>query len=172
VSPDGTRLVFMQRTRGGTFDLWMLPLVGDRTPSPLFQTPFTERNARFSPDGRFLAYLSDESSSFEVFVSPFPFTGEKVRVSSGGGTSPRWSRDGRELFYASDARQLVAVPIRTTPSLQLGAPVTLFPLKGSRPWIEFDVSVDGKTFLASVPEISANQQPLTAVVNWTSEVRR
>jgi len=158
VSPDGTRLVFMQRTRGGTFDLWMLPLVGDRTPSPLFQTPFTERNARFSPDGRFLAYLSDESSSFEVFVSPFPFTGEKVRVSSGGGTSPRWSRDGRELFYASDARQLVAVPIRTTPSLQLGAPVTL--------------SVDGKAFLASVPEISANQQPLTAVVNWTSEVRR
>lgn len=96
MSPDGTRLVFMQRTRGGTFDLWMLPLVGDRTPSPLFQTPFTERNARFSADGRFLAYLSDESSSFEVFVSPFSLYGrEGTRVERRrdvAAVEPRWSR--------------------------------------------------------------------------------
>jgi Tol biopolymer transport system component len=164
-------VVFEERTGRGDNDVLALPLSGGRTPSPVLQSPFNEGQARFSPNGRFLAFVSDESGRNEVYVTSFPRAGSSIRVSTGGASSPVWGRDGREVFYLSANRELVAVPVRTTPSLELGSPVTLFSLKGPA-WNGFDVSADGKRFLAVVPEVVAKEQPLTVVLNWTAEIVR
>ena len=131
-------------------------------------------SVRFSPDGRHVAFASDESGRYEVYVAPFPMTAGKTRVSAGGANLPRWSRDGRELFYVSGDLHLVAVPVRTTPSLAFGAPQPLFAVQRATKWddaktfdawSDFDVSPDGTKFLAVVPQ-PANHEPLTAVLNW------
>jgi Tol biopolymer transport system component len=174
VSPDGKTLVFIQRTPRSTFDVWKLALDGPRTPTPLIETPFDTSNVRFSPDGRYIAFASSEQGRYEVFIAPYPVTGEKTRVSVSGGGLPRWSRDGHEFFYVTADRHFVVVPVRTTPSLVLGAPQQLFAVRGGTEWTDpratavwsdFDVAVDGKRFLAAIPQPS-NQQPLTAVLNW------
>ncbi|HYN03509.1 MAG TPA: protein kinase, partial [Vicinamibacteria bacterium] len=171
VSPDGRTVVFDERTGRGDIDVVALPLSGERTPSPVLKSPFYEGQARFSPNGRFLAFVSNESGRNEVYVTSFPRAGSSTRVSTGGAHSPKWGRDGREIFYLSANRELVAVPVRTAPSLELGTPVTLFTLIGPA-WNAFDVSPDGKRFLAVVPEVVANEQPLTVVLNWTAEIVR
>ena len=171
VSPDGRTVVFEERTGRGDTDVLALPLSGGRTPSTVLQSPFNEGQARFSPNGRFLAFVSDESGRSEVYVTSFPRAGSSIRVSTGGANSPKWGRDGREIFYLSANLELVAVPVRTAPSLELGTPVTLFTSKGPA-WNGFDVSADGKRFLAVVPEIVANEQPFTVVLNWTAEIVR
>ena len=135
----------------------------------LRESPFNEQDLRFSPDGRYYSFISLESGRQEVYVSAVA-GGAKTAVSNGGARRARWSRDGRELFYLSADRRLVAVPLRTVPSLELGTPVTLFAL-GSRTWVDFDVSPDGKRFLAIVPEIVADEQPLTAILNWSPPAR-
>ena len=174
VSPDGKTFIFTQRTARGNFDIWTLPLAGG-APSPLMETPFDEMSVRFARDGRHIAFASDESGRYEIYVAPFPLTGEKVRVSAGGGNLPRWSRDGRELFYLSGDFHLVAVPVQGTATLSFGAPQPLFTVsravkwddvKNLDAWPDFDVSPDGK-FLAIVPQ-PANHEPLTAVLDWTA----
>jgi len=181
VSPDGKTVVYEERTARGDMDVLALPLSGERTPSPILHSPFDEWDASLSPDGRLLAFVSTESGRPEVYVTPFPGPGARTRVSLGGFRaapsrpnfvhSVVWNRDGRELFYLSADRELVAVQVRTTPALELGTAVTLFALKGPA-WSGFDVSPDGKKFLALVPEVVANEQPLTVVLNWTSEIGR
>ncbi len=180
VSPDGKTFVFTQRTPRGNFDIWALPMNGSGVPAPLLETPFDEAWVRFSPDGRYIAFASDESGRYEVYLSPFPMTGEKVLVSPDGGSLPRWSRNGRELFYLTADLHLVSVPIQTAPSLRFGAPQRLFAVKRATKWdnvrenagwADYDISVDGTRFLAAVP-LPANQQPLTAVLNWTRGVRK
>ena len=123
-----------------------------------------------------MAFVSDESGRLEVYVAPFPPTGGKILVSTGiaGGDlmgGARWSHDGRELSYVSADRRLMTVPIRTTPRLEVGSPMPLFAFQG-RPWTDFDVSADGKRFLAVVPQAFAGEQPLTVILNWTAEVRQ
>jgi len=112
----------------------------------------------------------------EVYVSPFPVTGAKTRISAGGGTLPRWSRDGRELLYLGADLLLVSIPVRTAPTLTVGAPHRLFAVKSalkwddvkaSNGWSDWDVSRDGTRFLAVVPQ-PANEQPRTAVLDWRS----
>ncbi|HEX7580963.1 MAG TPA: hypothetical protein VF580_13290, partial [Thermoanaerobaculia bacterium] len=110
-----------------------------------------------------------ESGRFEAYVAPFPGPGEVTRISTAGARMVRWSRDGREIFILSGDRRLVSLPVRTSPSLQVGAPATLFEVtlldvKGAG-WNSFDVSPDGKRFLAIVPEVVADRLPLTVVVN-------
>jgi eukaryotic-like serine/threonine-protein kinase len=140
------------------------------------ETPSDEMSVRFSPDGRFIAFASDETGRYEVYVSPFPVTGTKTRISAAGGTLPRWSRDGRELLYLGAELQLVSVPVRTAPTLTVGAPRRLFALKGAFKWddvkaidgwADWDVSRDGTRFLAVGPQ-PANEQPLTAILDWRS----
>jgi Tol biopolymer transport system component len=123
---------------------------------------------RFSPDGRFLSFISDESGRAEAYVMPFPGPGERTRVSTGGARLVRWSRDGRELFYLSDSGLLMSVPVRTSPLLTIGAPRELFRLS-SKAWSSFDPSPDGKKFLAVVPDVFGDEQPLTVVVNAFAE---
>ena len=177
VSPDGHTLLFTERTARGTFNIFTLPLDGPARPSALFGSRFNENDPRFSRDGRSMSFTSDESGRFEVYVAPIPPTGGKTLVSAGISTGielqggARWSRDGRELFYVSADRRLMAVPVRTTPTLEVGTPVPLFTLQG-RAWSDFAVSGDGKRFLAVVPQAFAGEQPLTVILNWTAEVRR
>ena len=106
-------------------DLMLLPLVGERHPQPLLPTPFKERNAAISPDGRFLAYQSNESGRDEIFVRPFPnVNAGKWQVSTSGGVQPLWAHNGRELFYVS-MDGLMSVPVVTSGTFKAGAPAKL-----------------------------------------------
>src|SRR5437762_5333451 len=169
VSPDGRWLVYRQRDPKTGSDLWLLPLTGDRKPTPLLATPFEEDDARFSPDGRWIAYRSNETGKEEVFVQPFPATGQKFQVSTSGGRSPRWTSGGRELVYLElpDKRKLVQ--IQTAPSFQSSAPTDLLLTphpQGS------DVTRDGQRLLINMPAAEGAPNPMTLVLNWTSGLRK
>ena len=112
VSPDGRTLVFVERTETGNFDIWSLALDGSAKPVPLLQSSFDNHKVRFSPDGRFIAFINNEAGHPEVYVMPFPGPGEKVRVSEGGARLLRWGRDGA-LYYLSGEMRFVTVPVRT-----------------------------------------------------------
>jgi serine/threonine protein kinase len=169
LSPDGQTLVFAERVDYGAWDLFTIPTAGGPV-TPLLTTPFDEIDIRLSPDGRFAAFVSNEPGRAEVYVAPFPNLGQRTRVTQDGARTPRWSRDGRELFYMTADRRLVAVPVRAGASLELGAPRTLFALQGQHAWASYDVAPDGR-FLAIVPEALASEQPLTVVVNWMAGMR-
>jgi Tol biopolymer transport system component len=170
VSTDGTTLVFVERTDRANWSLFTLALTGLHVRRSLFGSPFDQSDARFSPDGRFVAYTSDESGSgrYDVYVAPFP-TGAKVPVSTAeGGRMPRWGRDGRELVYLSSDRRLFTVPVRTRPSLELGTPAALF-TTGAMEWSDFDVAPDGRRFIAIM---SPRETPVAVVQHWISDVGR
>ncbi len=171
VSPDGRSLAYIESSGHGWFDVWALDLSGGGKPVALLQSPFDKGYVRFSADGRSVAMITGESGQSEVYVTAYPGPGERIRVSTGGARGLRWSREGRELLYLSADGHMMSVPVRTSPSPELGAPTALFELKGSI-WAGFDVSPDGKRFLAIVPKIVADELPLTVVANWASEVRK
>jgi Tol biopolymer transport system component len=171
VSPDGGSLLYQEGGEQGWFDLWTLPLSGGGKPVALLVAPFSKTDARFSPDGRYVAMITTESGEPEVYVTPYPGPGERVRVSTGGARALRWSREGRELLYVSGDRHIMSVPVKTSPSLEIGSPTALFALAGTE-WVGFDVSPDGRRILAIVPKVVANELPLSVVVNWTSEAPR
>ncbi|MFN0110172.1 MAG: protein kinase domain-containing protein, partial [Blastocatellia bacterium] len=110
-SSDGKYLVYRKDSEKTAFDLWLLPLFGDRQPKPYLNTQFDESWGKVSPDGRWLVYQSNESGRNEIYVQAFPEPGRKVIVSKGGGTLPRWRRDGRELYYVAPDDKLMAVPV-------------------------------------------------------------
>jgi Tol biopolymer transport system component len=170
VSPDGKTLLFMQRAPGGN-DIWSLALDGSSKATPIVVSPSEEIGARFSPDGRFFTFDSNASGQRQVYITPFPLVGERTPVSRGAGSSARWRRDGKALFYLSPDSRLMMVPIETTPSLRIGTPVALFDIDKKRPWLDFDVSPTGQ-FVAVVLESRASGQPLTVVVNGLAEFAR
>jgi len=156
------------RSPRGTFDLWALPLFGDRKPVRITQTPaFNEMQARISPDSRWLLYQSDESGRPEIYVQAFGRSGEKNLISSGGGSKPRWRADGKELFYIANDGRVMAVTVRPGPNLNLGNPRPLFLPKMSL--LGFDVSPDGSRFLISSSTGSPAQTNI--VLNWPTSVR-
>ncbi len=168
VSPDGRTLLYQKRNEGGPFGVWKMSLSGPANPEPVQQNQFVNAWARFSPDGRYIAFLSNESGRPEVYVAPFPGPGERLRVSAGGAQQVRWSRTG-EILYLSPDRRVMSVPVRTAPSLEVGSPTPLFTIPGKQPWINFDVTPDGSKLLAIVPDVVADELPMTVVVNWTAE---
>ena len=126
VSPDGRFLVYTIGSPEGGFDLGVLPTGGDRKPALFLATPASEYLGQISPDGKWIAYISDESGRDEVYVRSFPASGSKWPVSNGGGTYPRWRRDGKELFFVSPGGALMAVPVRPAPQgLDFGAAAAL-----------------------------------------------
>ncbi len=170
ISPDGKALVYFERTAKGSWDMWAIGLEGGGAPRKLVEgTPLTPV-VRFSPDGRFLAFTSSEAGLPAAYVMPFPGPGERTRVSPEGAHLVRWSRDGSELLYLTRDQNLMSTPVRTSPSLHLGAPKSLFQLKGrSGGWVAFEVSADGTRFLAITTESLADERPLNVVVNWPAE---
>jgi serine/threonine protein kinase/Tol biopolymer transport system component len=169
-SPDGRFILFNQgssqsRTRD---DLWFLSLPTGRA-EPFLVTAFNEREGRLSPDGRWIAYASDESGAFEVYVSTFPRWGSRRQVSASGGSQPVWRRDGKELLYLGADNRLMTVPTRLNGGLEVGVPRALFDsrLAASSSDIPlFDVSSDGTRLLLSLRDDEGRSTPLHVVVNW------
>jgi Tol biopolymer transport system component len=127
--PDGRFIVFRDISPKGGYDLWALPLQSTGAPFPVVQTEFEEGGPQFSPDGKWIAYQSDESGRSEVYLQRFPGPGARTLISTSGGTQVRWNRDGRELFYIALDGRLMAVSIRTAPdgtALHAGTPVARF----------------------------------------------
>ena len=170
VSPDGRALAFSDRS-AGRLSTWTIPVQGTPARSALLNSGAGVSQVRFLPGGGFMAFSSNESGTNEIYISPYPSTGEKTLASTAGGTMPRWSRDGRELFYVAGDRRLTAVSVRTTPTLELGRPRPLFTLTGRRVWKDYDVAPDGR-FLAIVTDVRGDEQPLTVVLNWTADAGR
>jgi Tol biopolymer transport system component len=173
-SSDGRHILYTHADRAlGAADLWALRLDGDRKPLRLTETPFNETFPVFSPDGRWFAYVSDESQDNQVYVQPFPPTGRKYLVSRDGGSQPLWRRDGRELYFLTQDATLYGVPVVTAPEFEAGIPQRLFAspaptFTGSR---AYDVSRDGQRFLfAAVAQVST--APLHVVLNWSATAAR
>ena len=178
-TPDGGRLVFKQQNPGTGYDLYALTTEGEHESAPLVATPFNDSNGEISPDGRWLAYQSNESGQDEVYVRPFPdVSAGRWQVSTGGGTRPLWSRNGRELFYLAADGRLTTVPVETAGStFAMGNPVRVLERAyvSSAPGRPYDVSTDGRRFLmikAGGGEEGAAPSQLIVVLNWFEELRR
>ncbi|MFN2386118.1 MAG: protein kinase [Thermoanaerobaculia bacterium] len=168
ISPDG-RLLMYGRYHTAR-DIWLLPLQGERKPFAWVQTRFDEANPRFSPDGRWIAFESDESGTPEVYAALTEGGGEKRRISPSGGTRPRWRRDGKELYYAAPGNSLMAVPVTPGARWAAGAPVPLFQTDTE---IEnYDVTPDGSRFLISMPLDRVRESPLRVILNWQAALEK
>jgi Tol biopolymer transport system component len=146
----------------------LLPLEGNGVATPWLATSANESSPEFSPDGQWLAYSSTESGRSEIYVQPVAKTGEKFLISTNGGDFPRWSRDGRELYY-SRGYDILAVPVSTRPAFTKGAPSVLFTTLARR--LDFDVDREGRFVFVSSMEL-ATARELRVVVNWFDELRR
>jgi Tol biopolymer transport system component len=168
-SPDGRWLAFRAADPAHAIDIWLLSLSGDGKATPLISTPFTENNLRFSPDGRWIAYESNETGRREVFIQPFPVTGQKWQVSTNGGGSPRWMKGGRELMYFEVPEMRKLVEISTAPTFQASVPKDLF----ATPRAQGSAATrDGQRFLFNLPAAEAAPTPMTIVLNWTAGLRK
>ena len=150
---------------------------GDWEPHPYLQTPYGEHLAKLSPDGRFLVYRSNESGRNEIYVRPFPEGGARTAVSTNGGEQPRWSRDGKEIFYV-EGTTLVAVEVSTSPDFSVGSVTRLFEHRvlarqSGWPVAQYDVSTDGRRFLFAAPgdEEAEQEVKIRVVQNWYEEFR-
>jgi serine/threonine protein kinase len=156
--------------KGG--ELWYLSWP-ERKTKPLLQGNRTVRNAQFSPDGRWMAYASNETGSMEIYVSPFPSADGKWQVSTTGGQEPRWRQDGKELFYLSADGKMMAVAVTTGASFQADPPVALFQTRrrqaiSAQDVFSYDVSGDGQRFLIAARVDEANAAPLSVLLHWAS----
>jgi serine/threonine protein kinase len=173
-SPDGQVLAFMEINPITGYDIFTLPLT-DRKPQPFVRTPSLETAPRFSPDGHFIAYASDESGRVEIYVRPYPGPGGKWQISTEGGSEPVWNPRGRELFYRT-GHKMMAVDVTTQPSFSVGKPRMLFEgpyVPTPRSFPDYDVSPDGQRFLMLKPNEQA-QAPaqINVVLNWFEELKQ
>jgi Tol biopolymer transport system component len=165
-SPDGRFIIYWTEQNNG--DLMVLPLAGDRKPFPFLTTPFNEQQAVFSPDGRWVAYQSDESGRFEVYARPFPGPGGQSQVSAGGGHSPCWRPDGKELYYLSRDWTLMAAKVTVEETgFATSAPEPLFETHINRATNrrQYDVARDGK-FLIITDLPNTSTEPIHLLLNW------
>jgi len=169
-SPDGRLLAINVGVRSSR-DIWVLDTTSGGDAVPFLQTPFDEGDPVFSPDGRWVAYSSDESGVLEVYARPYPGPGGKIQLSTGGGFFPRWRADGTELYYQTETA-LFAVPVRWDTGLRPARPRVLFEIEAAVP-LGFDVSRDGRTFyVVELDESSWQSDRIDIVLNWTDELRR
>jgi Tol biopolymer transport system component len=174
-SPDWQLLAYHEINATTQRDILVLRMA-DRKPQAFLRTPFNEADPRFSPDGRWLAYLSDESGRYEIYVQPYPGPGGKWQISTEGGLEPVWNRNGRELFYRS-GNKMMAVDVTTQPSFSVGKPKMLFEGRyepSPFPNSNYDVSPDGQRFLMLKPVEQAEAAPtqINVVLNWFEELKR
>ena len=166
-SPDGRHLLF-SATTSSDYDLWLLPLAGDQTPVSFLSAPGDQMHGNFSPDGRLVAYSSNESGRVEVHVQTFPLTDRQWTVSTAGGYEPRWRADGREMYYLSLDQKLMAV--RVDPGPSFGVPTELFQVRvvggANLNRTHYVSSRDGRRFLINTPTGDAAIVPITVVLNW------
>ena len=155
-------------------DIWIAPLSGDQKPYPYLNTVFNESSAKLSPNGKWLAYVSDETTRNDVYLDAFPKPVGKISVSTNGGNLPVWSRDGKELYYVSADQKLTAVEIKASGNtVQLGTVSVLFPVRmtGYNSGFAYDVAKDGR-FLIPTPVQPSGVVPFTVVLNWTAGLKK
>jgi serine/threonine-protein kinase len=175
ITPDGKHVVFRMATTNN--DLYVGSIGGDRAVKKLLATEHDERNATLSPDGTWMAYESDLSGHFEVYVRPFPNVEDgQFTLSTAGGIKPLWSPTGREIFYLSTDNKMMAVPVEVLPTFSAGKPAALFdaaPYFTSAVGRNYDVSADGKRFvMVKIPAVVAGRSlPITVVLDWLDEIR-
>jgi eukaryotic-like serine/threonine-protein kinase len=180
-SRDGRFIIFRQNSPETKGDLFALPVTGDKKPIPLLHSEFNEIEGTVSPDGRWLAYASNESGSYEVYVQPFgpasKTSSGKWQISIGGGRDPHWRGDGREMFYRAPSRNLMAVTVKTDgDGFVRSVPQRLFEVRSTvlETFVSrYAVSADGKRFLiAADPETSSQSPPLHVTVNWLAGLKK
>jgi Tol biopolymer transport system component len=174
VSPDGKLVIGFRAQNGplGGNEIWVLPLDGtkpaDAKPQPFLDSRFRRMILQFSPDGKWVAYQSNETGRFEIYVVPYPGPGGKSQVSTDGGTQPRWNRNGRELFFRSGAK-MMAVDVETGAAFRARTPHMLFEKASS----DYDVAPDGRRFIMLKPAATtADTSELHVIVNWFDDLRR
>jgi serine/threonine protein kinase/Tol biopolymer transport system component len=173
-SPDGRYVIASVPDKTTGDDLWLVPFGNDRKPVKFLGAPSDQMHGNFSPDGRFVAYTSNESGRFQVYVQTFPLTDRKWQVSTDGGYEPRWRGDGREIYYLSDDRKLMAVSVGAGPSFDV--PKVLFQTRvpegvASRR-THYVPSRDGRRFLINTQTSDALPNPITVVFNWQAELKK
>jgi hypothetical protein len=176
ISPDGTQLLFVQTSTPR--DISRVALEGERKPEPLLATSFSEQNADISPDGRWLAYDSDESGRLEVYVRPFPnVNAGRWQISTGGGTRPLWNPNGRELLYYIAPGTMMSVPIEPGATFKAGTPQVIFTGQYATPQTgrQYSVSPDGRRFLMikdAAGDAEAPPPQINVVLNWFEELKQ
>lgn len=182
-SSDGRFLLYMTEGSGTKDKLWVLPLIGDRKPVPFLRTQFEEPDGCFSPDGRWVAYVTNESGRYDVYVRPFSLDpggqvssdGRKWLISENGGSGPMWRKDGKELYYIDLEGKLMAVSVTAGSDFKAGVPKALFQtppsVSADNVLGQWAPSPDGKRFLFLVPE-NQDTPPLTVVLNWQAGLKK
>jgi serine/threonine protein kinase len=170
VSPDGSVLLYT-RDLGSSTDLWYVPLGADRTPHPFVQTASQERDGQFSPDGKWVAYQSNEAGHFEIYLQPFPGPASRIQVSAGGGQHVRWARNGSELFFIAADQRLTSIRVTfgANGKLVLGTPVPLFRTELDSSFLtrqQYVVSPDGQRFLINAATDAIDPPSITLILNW------
>jgi Tol biopolymer transport system component len=169
-SLDGRHLLYYDTDPATGRDLWALPTTGEPRPIPVVRTSADEQVGQFSPDGRFVAYVGNETGRMEIYVRPFTTSGAPHpgwRISSAGGGSPRWRRDGGELFYLAEGKPMAAT-VRTAPTFQFDSPRPLgAPAVGTEGFLPYDVAPDGRRFLMTADPDFVQSSDLTVVLDWT-----
>jgi eukaryotic-like serine/threonine-protein kinase len=176
-SRDGQYIFYQQLDPKTKSDMWVLPMTGSDKGKPfrVLGTEAGESSGVLSPNGRWLAYTSNVSGRFEVYVHSFPGGSGKRQVSNGGGVGPRWRKDGTELFYYAGDGKLMAAPVRSGESFGTSAPVPLFEFRAAGigiGFVPYAVTADGQRLLINEIVDTEPNSPLTVVVNWTAEVKK
>ncbi len=176
LSPDGRFLLYTEQSSATDLDVWVLDTMEPDDPRPLVQTEFMEAAASFSPDGRWIAYASDESGRSEVYVTPFSSQGRRVRISTQGGVSPLWGPDGRQLFFWSSAGMLMSVAVSPAGELTVGEARPLFggayltsDVFGAER--TFDIAPDGQSFVV-IRQDDQGLDEMVLITNWFDELKR
>jgi serine/threonine-protein kinase len=167
-SPDGTFIVFGINDPATRGDIWLLPMTGARKPEIYLKTQFFEGNGRVSPDGRWLAYSSNETGGPEIYVQSFPKPGRKVRVSNDGGFWAAWSRGGKELLY-DNGKSVFAVPVEAGDEFRPGVPREVFKIPDAV--TAGDLTADGERLLASVAAEPTHRE-IQLFINWTAALEK
>jgi hypothetical protein len=169
-SSDGKYVAYERMGPSGksAWDIWVMPLFGDRKPFPVVQSQSNKEDPSFSPDGKWLAYDSDESGQWEVYIVPFPQGEGRWQVSTGGGQQPRWRRDAKELFYVGTGNRLMAAEVRDKgASLNFGTEQALFPIHAAESqYRTYDVTGDGKKFIIVTRAAGLNAKAITIIADW------
>ncbi len=176
-SSDGRFMLYTTSRPDWILQMRTVPMTGERKRLPFVHSQSSEKEGQFSPDGHWVAYSSNESGRWQVYVAPFPGPGGKYQVSTNGGQQPRWRRDGKELFFLSPDKKLMAVPVKAGTAFEFGQPTVLFQTRAREPLsaeevFTYDVSTDGQRFLINVNLEQTPPPPVNIVLNWREDLPR